>query len=160
MVEGIYRFLDFFYPLVSKIFDKKTYYYAVVGVSNLVLSWVLFFLCYQFLFDKQFFTLSFGSIGSFTFSPYTLSAMVSTAFSFVYGFTLLKFIVFTESELKGRIQLVRYAMTAGVSALSSWFLLKFFIEWLHFFPSIANVLASCIVVVLSYILQRKFTFKN
>jgi putative flippase GtrA len=160
MIAGIYKFLDFFYPIVSRIFDKKTYYYAVVGVSNLLLSWVLFFLCYQFLFDKQFFTVSLNSALSFTFSPYTLSALVCTAFSFVYGFTLLKFIVFTESDLKGRIQLVRYAMTAGISAISSWLLLKFFIEWLHIFPSIANVIASCIVVILSYVLQRKFTFKN
>jgi putative flippase GtrA len=37
--------------------------------------------------------------------------------------------------------------------------LKFFIEVLNFFPSIANVTASCIVVVFSFIMQRKFTFR-
>jgi putative flippase GtrA len=155
----IHRFLDLFYPLFSKIFDKKTYYYAVVGVSNMLTGWVLFFVCYQFIFDKQFFTLDLGFF-DFTFSPYTLSAIVCTIYSFVYGFTLLKFVVFTESELKGRVQLVRYALSAGISAICSWVLLKLFIEVFQFYPSIANVIASCIVVVISYILQRKFTFKS
>jgi putative flippase GtrA len=41
----------------------------------------------------------------------------------------------------------------------SWILLKLFIETFSIFPSIANILASCIIVVWSYIMQRKFTFK-
>ena len=42
MIRIIRAFLDFFYPLVSKIFDKTTYYYAVAGSTNLVLGWALF----------------------------------------------------------------------------------------------------------------------
>ena len=38
-------------------------------------------------------------------------------------------------------------------------ILKLFIEWLGFYPSIANVISSCIVVLISYLLQKKFTFK-
>jgi putative flippase GtrA len=155
-VSIIHRILDFFYPLVKRLFDKTTYYYAVCGVGNLVLSWILFFIFFQFVFKKHFFHLDFIN---FTFSAYTLSAIACFLISFALGFVLMKYIVFTESGLKGRVQLFRYVLSALISGIVSWGLLKMFIEVFDIFPSIANVLASCLVVLVSYLLQRKFTFK-
>jgi hypothetical protein len=156
LVSLIHKILDFFYPLVKRFFDKTTYYYAVCGVGNLVLSWILFFVFFQFVFKKQFFHLEFIK---FTFSAYTLSAIVCFLITFVIGFLLMKYIVFTESGLKGRVQLFRYGLSALISGMVSWGLLKIFIEVFDIFPSIANILASCLVVIVSYLLQRKFTFK-
>ena len=51
MVKLIRQILDLFYPLVRKIFDKTTYYYAACGTGNLVLSWILFFVFFQFVFQ-------------------------------------------------------------------------------------------------------------
>ena len=156
LVSIIHRILDFFYPLVKRLFDQTTYYYAVCGVGNLVLSWILFFVFFQYVFKKQFFHLEFIN---FTFSAYTLSAIVCFLITFVIGFLLMKYIVFTESGLKGRVQLFRYGLSAIISGMVSWGLLKMFIEVFDFFPSLANILASCLVVIVSYLLQRKFTFK-
>ena len=156
LVSIIHRILDFFYPLVKRLFDQTTYYYAVCGVGNLVLSWILFFVFFQYVFKKQFFHLDFFN---FTFSAYTLSAIACFLISFALGFVLMKYIVFTESGLKGRVQFFRYAVSAMISGLVSWVLLKLFIEVFNFFPSLANILASCLVVIVSYLLQRKFTFK-
>jgi putative flippase GtrA len=156
LVSLIHKILDFFYPLVKRFFDKTTYYYAVCGVGNLVLSWILFFIFFQYVFKKHFFHLDFIN---FTFSAYTLSAIACFLISFALGFVLMKYIVFTESGLKGRVQLFRYAVSAIISALVSWGLLKMFIEVFDIFPSVANILASCLVVIVSYLLQRKFTFK-
>jgi hypothetical protein len=33
------------------------------------------------------------------------------------------------------------------------------IEGISFYPSVANVISSCLVVVFSYLMQRKFSFK-
>lgn len=156
LVSIIHRILDFFYPLVKRLFDQTTYYYAVCGVGNLVLSWILFFVFFQYVFKKQFFHLDFIN---FTFSAYTLSAIACFLISFALGFVLMKYIVFTESGLKGRVQFFRYAVSAMISGMVSWVLLKMFIEVFNFFPSLANILASCLVVIVSYLLQRKFTFK-
>jgi putative flippase GtrA len=156
LVSIIHRILDFFYPLVKRLFDQTTYYYAVCGVGNLVLSWILFFIFFQYVFKKHFFHLDFIN---FTFSAYTLSAIACFLISFALGFVLMKYIVFTESGLKGRIQFFRYAVSAMISGMVSWGLLKIFIEVFDIFPSIANILASCLVVIVSYLLQRKFTFK-
>ena len=71
----------------------------------------------------------------------------------------MKYVVFTKSELKGRIQLFRYGLSSALTSVCNWLLLKGFIVWLGFYPSLANVLSSCIVVLLSYLIQRNFTFK-
>ena len=156
MSNLIRKFLDLFYPIVAKIFDKTTYYYAACGTGNLVLSWILFFLFYQFVFEKKLWHISFIN---FTFTPYTLSAFSCFIISFTLGFLMMKYVVFTQSELKGRIQLFRYGISAIITSSANWVLLKTFVEFFYFFPSLANVLSSCIVVVISYLIQRNFTFK-
>lgn len=156
IVKLIHSFLDFFYPLFKRFFDKTTYYYAVCGVSNLVLSWILFFIFYQFLFKKENWNLP---LVNFTLSSYTMTAFLCFIISFSIGFTLLKYVVFTKSHLKGITQLFRYAVSALITSFTSWILLKIFIETFNFFPTLANISASCIVVVISYLLQRKFSFR-
>ena len=156
MSNLIRKFLDLFYPVVAKIFDKTTYYYAACGTGNLVLSWILFFLFYQFVFEKKLWHISFIN---FTFTPYTLSAFSCFIISFTLGFLMMKYVVFTQSELKGRIQLFRYGISAIITSSANWVLLKTFVEIFYFFPSLANVLSTCIVVVISYLIQRNFTFK-
>ena len=49
----ITRIIDFFYPPFSRYFSVSLFRYAVTGVSNLVLDWVLYFLVYQFVLHKQ-----------------------------------------------------------------------------------------------------------
>lgn len=156
LVKLIHSFLDFFYPLFKRFFDKTTYYYAVCGVSNLVLSWILFFIFYQFLFKKENWNLP---LVNFTLSSYTMTAFLCFIISFSIGFTLLKYVVFTKSHLKGTTQLFRYAVSALITSFTSWILLKILIETFNFFPTLANISASCIVVVISYLLQRKFSFR-
>ena len=156
MVKLIQKILDFFYPLVSRVLDKNTYYYAACGGGNLVLSWVLFFVFFQFLFQKKVFYIEWIN---YSLSAYTLSSFLCFIIAFFVGFLLMKYVVFTKSELKGRIQLVRYGLSNILTYFVHWVILKLFIEWLGIYPSIANVISSCIVVLVSYLIQKKFTFK-
>jgi putative flippase GtrA len=151
--------LDFFYPFVGKIIPKKTYYYAACGGGNLLLSWLLFFVFYQFIFDKKMFPIQLPLDQTFVVTAYTLSSVSCFIISFTIGFLLMKYVVFTGSELKGRVQLFRYALSSALSGVLSWLILKLFVEYLTIYPSIANILASCIVVLFSYLMQRNFSFK-
>jgi putative flippase GtrA len=154
----IRRILDLCYPLFARFFNKQTFYYAACGGANLVSSWLFFFLFYQYLFEKRIFNFAIGG-NTYIVSAYTLSSMLCFVLAFTIGFLLNKFVVFTESELMGRIQLFRYAVSAGFSWLGNYLLLKILIETLQFYPSIANVISSFAIVFLSYLLQRKYTFK-
>ena len=156
MVSLIQKILDLFYPLVSRLLDKTTYYYAACGGGNLILSWLLFFVFFQFLFQKKVFYIEYIN---YSLSAYTLSSFLCFIIAFAIGFLLMKYVVFTKSELKGRIQLFRYGLTSLLTWFAHWVILKLFIEWLAFYPSIANVVSSCLVVLISYLLQKKFTFK-
>ena len=156
MVSLIQKILDLFYPLVRQVLDKTTYYYAACGGGNLDLSWLLFFVFFQFLFQKQVFYIEWID---YSLSAYTLSSFLCFLIAFGVGFLLMKYVVFTKSELKGRIQLFRYGLSSLLTWFAHWVILKLFIEWLGFYPSIANVISSCIVVLISYLLQKKFTFK-
>ena len=140
---------------------KETYYYAACGGGNLVLGWILFFVFYQYVFLKEtsHICLSWLNNKHVAISAYTLSSLTTFCFSFTIGFLLNRYVVFTKSELKANIQLFRYGLSALISYSLSWILLKLFIETFSMFPSIANIMASCIIVVWSYIMQRKFTFK-
>ena len=151
--------LDFFYPLVGKFIPKKTYYYAACGGGNLLLSCLLFFLFYQYIFEKQLFPVQLPFNLNFVATAYTLSSICCFIITFTIGFLLMKYVVFIGSELKGRVQLFRYALSSVMSGVLSWVILKLFVEILSFYPSIANILASCIVVVFSYLMQRNFSFK-
>ena len=90
MVKLIRQILDVFYPLVSKIFDKTTYYYAACGTGNLVLSWILFFIFFQFVFQKKIFYVEFIN---YSLSAYSLSSFVCFVISFSVGFLLMKYVV-------------------------------------------------------------------
>lgn len=161
MRKFILEILDFFYPIVRRFIPKQTYYYAACGGGNLVLSWVLFFFFYNIVFKKQVTHFYFSCLGykHIAISAYTFSSIYCFCISFIIGFILMKYVVFTESGLKGHVQLFRYALSSILSGFLSWILLKIFIEFIFIYPSIANVLATCIVVVFSFIMQRKFTFK-
>ena len=154
--------MDFFYPLFKKFMDKQTYYYAVCGGCNTVLSWVLFELFFRVLFHKANTTFDFefhGEAVNFTVTAYTYSAFLCFIISITIGFLLNKYVVFTESALKGHHQLMRYGISAMISFLVSWILLKVFIEGFNFYPFFANIASTFFVVIISYMLQRKFTFK-
>ena len=149
-------FLDIFYPIVKKLFSKTTYYYAVCGASNMVLSWLLFHLFYNLVFHQQKWQVP---ILNLYMDAYTISAAVCFVISFIIGFTLLKYVVFTASEIKGRIQLFRYGISAIISFLLSYAILSLLIEGFGVYPSVSNVIASVIVTVISYLIQRNFTFR-
>lgn len=158
MGQLIRRFLDLFHPLFARFFDKQTFYYAACGGANLVSSWLFFFLFYQYLFEKRIFNFDInGEI--YVVSAYTLSSMLCFVIAFSLGFLMNKFVVFTDSQLIGRVQLFRYAVSSWLSWLCSYLILKTLIEGLQFYPSIANVVASVITVFISYLLQRKYSFK-
>ena len=158
MGQLIRRFLDLFHPLFARFFDKQTYYYAACGGVNLVSSWLFFFLFYQYLFEKRIFNMDInGEI--YVVSAYTLSSILCFVIAFLLGFLMNKFVVFTDSQLIGRVQLFRYAVSSWLSWLCSYLILKTLIEGLQFYPSIANVVASVITVFISYLLQRKYSFK-
>jgi putative flippase GtrA len=152
--NGITTLIDFFYPPFKKLMPLHTFRYAACGGGNVVLDLSLFIFSLHFIFEKQNFDLGF-----IVFKPHIAAFLFSFIFTFPVGFLLSKYVVWTDSRIKGRIQLFRYFVIVMMNLLFNYFLIKLFVEYFHFYPTISKLLTTVIVVIFSYISQKHYTFK-
>jgi putative flippase GtrA len=150
----ITNIIDFFYPPFRKLMDIRTFRYLACGGGNTLLDIFLYFISYNFILKKEIIHLPFVSI-----SPYIGAFIMAFSITFPLGFMLMRNIVFTDSDLRGRIQLFRYILMVMVCIMLNYIFLKLFVEQFHIYPTIAKILTTCIVVIFSYLTQKHFTFK-
>lgn len=98
-------------------------------------------------------------VAGLTIAPHIAAFIISFTFSFPVGFALAKYVVFQESNLKGKIQLFRYALLVGMCILLNYVFLKLFVESFGWYPTPSKVLTTILVALFSYVSQRNFTFK-
>lgn len=146
--------IDFFYPPFRKIMPLRTFRYAVCGGLNTVLSFVVYFVAFIFLLKEKNLHFDF-----YVFTPHAAALFISFLFSFPFGFFLLKYVVFSDSNMKGRVQLLRYFMIYLFNLALNYILLKVLVEILHIYPITAQIVATIIIIIFSYLAQRHFTFK-
>lgn len=99
-------------------------------------------------------------LGVITISPYIAAFLLVFPITFTTGFILAKYITFTQSTLRGRIQLMRYVITVIFSIFLNYVFLKILVEIFHIYPTPSKIITTCIVVVFSYFSQKHFTFGN
>ena len=75
------------------------------------------------------------------------------------GFLLNRYVVFTESKLPFKTQLIRYLTVGIIALLLSYFSMKLFVDVLLFYPTPSRLLSIVITVLFSYIMQNNFSFK-
>lgn len=154
MKEILTKLIDSGYFIVKKLIPLKTYRYAVCGGGNLVLDTVLYFLCFQFVLAKQNVDLSFVVL-----SPHIASLFFVFPITFCIGFLLNSFIVFPESNLPIKKQFIRYLGVGLMALVLSYISMKLLVDLLELFPTPSRLLTILIVVLFSYIMQKKFSFK-
>lgn len=153
--EFIQKIIDFFYPPFHKFIPQQVFRYAASGGMNLVFDWVLYFLIFNYLLHKQMLDLGFV-----TFSSYIATFVIKFPITLLSGFLLQKYVTFSYSvDTKGRVQLLRYFEIVIINIVVYYFGLKFFVEIVHLFPSIANVVVSIITSAVGYAGQKFFTFR-
>ena len=150
----IIHIVDLFYPLFSHFLSRETFLYLVCGGGNMVLDLLLYFLSYNFILHKQILDLGFVAI-----SPHISAFIISFCITFPLGFLLAKYITFSQSDLRGRIQLFRYGVTVVVCILMNYVFLKLFVEYFHWYPTISKAVATVIIAIYSYLSQKHYTFK-
>lgn len=151
----ILKWVDFFYPMFRTFMDLQTFRYLALGGANTLFDIFLYFISYNFILDKEIIHLPFlGAI-----SPHIGAFLIAFCITFPIGFLIMRTMVFTGSVLRGRIQLVRYFSVAMLNIFLNYVLLKLFVEQFGIFPTPSKIITTGIVVLVSYLLQRFFTFK-
>lgn len=158
ILEGIGNFLrkiiDFFYPPFERFFSIQFFRYGVTGSANLVFGWVTYFLIYNFVLQHQMVDLGFVKMSSHVATmAINLPLLLST------GFFLQKYVTFSSSSLRGRVQLFRYLVVFLINLLITYSGLKILVDHFHWYPTPSNMAISVVNVIVSYFSQKYFTFR-
>lgn len=148
------RIIDFFYPPFKNSFSIGTFRYLASGGFTAASSIVAYFVIYNFILRQHDIRIA----GYLITAPVAALAL-EAIFTFLLGFVLNKYLVFTQSNLKGRIQLFRYGTVFCTNILLNLVLLKILVEGFHFFPSIAKGLITIVLAIFSYFSQKYFSFR-
>ena len=146
--------IDFFYPPFRKLMGLQTFRYAASGAINTFLGLTVYYLSFKFLLRAENLELGF-----YAFKPHIAALFFSFCFSFPLGFFLMKYVVFSNSNMKGKVQLVRYFMLYVFNLVLNYILLKVFVESLQIYAIFAQIMTTVIIVLFSYVAQRNFTFR-
>lgn len=146
--------LDFFYPPFSRVIDRQTFRYLICGGGNTLLGLVIFYVCHKFIFNEQDVNLA-----GVPFKSYSAAYFISFLITFPIGFLLSRYVVWQQSNLRGRVQLFRYFLLVMACFVVNYVCLKLFVELLHIWPTVSQVLSTLIVISFSYLTQKHFSFK-
>lgn len=152
--SAIFKILDFFYPPFRAFLSKPTFRYLTCGGANSALDLILFTLAYNCIFKGNL-----TRIGFLAISPHIASLFFSLFITIPTGFLLSKYIVF-QAVANNKIQLLKYIIIVALSLTVNYILMKFFVENIHITPFISKIFTTSIIVIFSYISQKKFAFKS
>ncbi|MEI7676863.1 MAG: GtrA family protein [Bacteroidales bacterium] len=146
--------LDVLHKPFARWIPLQTFRYAACGGGNSALDILLYFITFHFVLHESIVELGFVAI-----SAHIAAFFVVFPITFITGFLLGKYVTFTQSQMRGRIQLFRYGVTVGGSILLNYLFLKLFVEYCHFFPTISKIFTTFFVVLYSYVVQKYYTFR-
>ncbi len=133
----------------------QTFRYAAAGGANTVFDITMFSLAYNFIFRKHNF-----DIGHFTLSPHIASLAFAFCFSQPTGFYLNRYVVFQDTGLNRRSQLIRYLIVVFICIVFNYLLMKVFVDYFGWYPTPAKIATTLLVILFSYSSQTYFFFKT
>lgn len=147
--------IDFFYPPFRKYMTLQFFRYGATGAVNVAFSLVLYFVVYNYILHQQVLPLYF-----FTLSSHIAALVLTFPISNFFGFLLQKYVTFTESELRGHVQLYRYFIIVFINLAINAFVLKLLVDGFHLWTTPSQVVATFCCVFVSYFSQKKYTFRS
>lgn len=154
--DRIITVIDFFYPPFRRILDQQTFRYAVSGGSNTMFDILLYAFTYNFILKKEILNLGEMAIG-----PHIAAFLLTFPVTFLTGFLLMRYVVFPDAAgTKKRIQITRYFTVVFICILLNYAFLKFFVEYLHWWPLPSKIVTTMFVVLFSYFSQKNFAFRT
>lgn len=148
-------FIDWFYPAFRRFVPLQVFRYLACGGINWVVTSVVFWVVYNFIFGKR--NLDFGG---FVVASHTAALGICIPLSFALGFWMQRGVSFRDSTLRGRTQLFRYFLAGIVSALITWGLEKLLVEVWGVYPTPAFMMIYLTTAVAGFLVQKHFTFRG
>lgn len=158
MRKALLRIIDFFYPPFSRWLSLHTFRYMAAGGTTAASGIITYYIAYNWILHQQDVRLSVPLLPTLVTAPAAALA-IESVITFFIGFVLNKYLIFTKSDLKGRIQLFRYGSVVATNVLLNYALLKVLVEAFGFYPTISKIMITAILIFFSYFSQKHFSFK-
>ncbi len=133
----------------------QTFRYAACGGGNTLLGFLVFTVLLRFVFVQE--TVSFSIV---VLKSHKAALILSSCCSFVIGFILNKYVVFTNSTMKGNVQLFRYFLSFISNLCIAAALQTLFVDFMHIDAYIAQAIILIIIITISYLTQKYFSFRE
>lgn len=154
MRKALLKLIDFFYPPFSSLLSLHTFRYIVSGGTTAAAGIVVYYLAYNYILHQQN-----VQLGAYLITAPIAALMIESFITFIIGFGLNKYLVFSHSNLKGRVQLFRYGSVVLTNILLNYAFLKVLVEAFSFYPTVAKIVTTAILAIFSYFSQKHFSFK-
>lgn len=135
--------------------SKEVYYFLACGTLNTCCDWVMYFIIYNFIIQKQFIDLSWVVI-----SPHISSLIIVTPITFMVGFCFSKYITFRRSKLETFRQALRYASILAINWIITYLFMKLFVEIVGIYPTPSKMITTVITTLLGFVLQKYYSFQS
>jgi putative flippase GtrA len=149
----IWRGLNTIHPLFKNILSFPVFSYLVVGAANTLLNIGLFLLTFNFLQNNAGFQVPFAL---------EIATIVSFGITVLTGFWLNKNFAFVNSDKdKKQVQkqFGKYCLVAMQGQFSDYLITKALVVLLLINGSVAYIISTVIMLVVTFLLQKYFTFK-
>ena len=139
--------------LIKNILQVKAFRFILSGGTATMVDVGTYFICLHYVFSSPL------NILGITMSIPVTSLIVSYSAGFVTNFIISKLFVFQGSDLRTRVQLLRFFMVAVAVFCMNYIILKILLGF-EIFPTIARLISAAVVAFLSFLLHNSFTFKK
>ena len=161
LAQIITKIIDFFYTPFRNLMSEQLFRYAACGGGNMVLDWILYFLIYNFVIghDLVYINLS-PTTYHLCLTPHIATLCIVFPITLLTGFWLQKYVTFTQSNLHGARQLIRYILIVCVNLAINYFGLKLCVETFGWYPTPSKMAITLVTVAVSYLGQKYYTFRK
>jgi putative flippase GtrA len=142
--------------MIKRIIDNKVVRYFFSAGTATIVDVMVYFVTFNFILQKQ----DIPFIKPLVITAPIASLVISYSCGLMTNFIITKYMVFTDSILRGRHQLMRYILVALVILVLNYLLMKFLIHILHWYPTVSRIFSALSIGVLSFIFHKFYSFKG
>jgi len=134
--------------------NKIIRYFFSAGLATVV-DVSVYFVAFNFIYEKQ----DIHLFDLMVLSAPTGSLILSYTCGLLTNFLITKYLVFTESDLRGIHQLARYVLVAILILLLNYLFMSFLIKILDWYPTFSRIVSALTIGLLSFVIHKFYSFR-
>ena len=141
--------------MIKKVLNFKLIRYGLSSGIATGVDVIVYFLSFNYLLQKK----DLAVLNDLVFSASTIALIISYTCGLFTNFTITKYFVFTESNLRGRHQLMRYVAVALFILFLNYGFMSVLIKGLAWYPTISRAVSAVVIGFASFLIHRSYSFR-